>query len=127
MVSVPVLLLIAVTVPLTSSASAVPARSVVATVRLAGLLLQEAGDGGAEGAVGDQVGAPGPDRGVAAVQLVGPLRAGFDARDAVRDRVVDRLVVAALEVEEAVLLEAAPEPAVEGVGAAQVEGGRDEL
>ena len=51
-------------------------------------------------------------RQVAARQLVLALRAGLDPREPVRDRVVDGLVVAELEMQERVVLDRAPVAAV---------------
>ena len=78
-------------------------------------LTEEARDRVAEGRVGDQVRAVGPDRRVAAVQLVDALRAGLDPLQPVADGELDRLIVAGLEVQELELLQAAPLAAVEGV------------
>ena len=71
------------------------------------------GDGAPQRRVGDVVGRVGRDRAVAAGELVLALRAGLDPREPMRDRVVDRLVVAELEVQERVVLDAAPVAAVE--------------
>ena len=61
--------------------------------------------------------------------LVLPLGARLDAGQLVRDRVLDRAVVGELEVEPrerfSDATRRAPVPAKEGVGADQVEGGRD--
>src|SRR3954453_15324000 len=75
----------------------------------AGALLREiGGDGAAEARVGDVVRRGRRDRAVAAGQLVLPLGASFHPREAARDREVDRLIVAELEVQERVVLDAAP-------------------
>src|SRR5882672_11088180 len=79
------------------------------------LLLEEVVDGAAEAAVDDPVGREGRDRKIAALNLVVALGAGLDALQAVGDGVVDRLVVAGLEVQEGVALQAAPIAAVERV------------
>ena len=50
----------------------------------------------------------GGDRQIAARQLVLALRAGLDALEPVRDGEVDRLVVAELEMQERVVLDARP-------------------
>ena len=55
------------------------------------------------------------------------LRSGLDTREPAFDRKVDRPIVARLEVQKAVELDAAPVTAVERVRAQQVEGAADEL
>src|SRR3546814_4533682 len=67
------------------------------------------------------------DRGgqVAAGQLVFTLGAGFDAGQAVPDRIVDRLVIAAFEMQEGVMLDAAPVAAIQAVVAQHVPGTGD--
>src|SRR3546814_20052215 len=69
------------------------------------------------------------DRGgqVAAGQLVFTLGAGFDAGQAVPDRIVDRLVIAAFEMQEGVMLDAAPVAAIQAVVAQHVPGTGDPL
>ena len=54
------------------------------------------------------------DRQQASKQLVLALRAAFEYLQAARDRVFDRLVIAALEMKQRQLLDGAPVPAVEG-------------
>ena len=88
---------------------------------LAALLGEKALDRDPKARLADPVRAVGRHRLVAALQLVLPLRAGLDARQAVLDREVDGPVVAGLEVEEIELLPAAPDAAVERVVAQQVE------
>ena len=61
--------------------------------------LQIVGDRAPQARVRDEVGAVGGDGDVAAGELVFALRARLDARQAARDRGVDRLVVAELEVD----------------------------
>ena len=63
----------------------------------------------------------GRDRHVAARELVLALRAGLDAGEPARDREVDRLMVADLEMQEGVILDAAPVAAVERVRADEVD------
>ena len=53
------------------------------------------------------------------------LRAGLDARELALDRKVDRLIVAQLEMQERVVLDRAPVPAVERVAADEVDRARD--
>src|SRR5215208_6554350 len=65
------------------------------------------------------------DRPVAAGELVVALRARLDARQAPRDREVDGAVVADLEVQERVVLDAAPVAAIKTRVADQVERARD--
>jgi hypothetical protein len=48
-------------------------------------------------------------------------RAGFDPRQAIRDGVLDRLVVASLEVKELVLAATAPIAAIDRIAADQIE------
>ena len=50
-----------------------------------------------------------------------PLGAGFHASEAMGDRVVDRLIVAGLEMQEGVALQATPVATVERVVALEVE------
>ena len=57
----------------------------------------------------------GGDRHIAARELVFALRAGLDHRELVGDRIVDRLVIADLEMQERVMLDRAPMAAVERV------------
>ena len=67
----------------------------------------------------------GDDRPVTAGQLVLALRAGLDAGEAVGNRIIDGLMVADLEMQEGVILDAAPVAAVERVGAAEINGAGD--
>src|SRR5688572_16782933 len=83
------------------------------------------GDGSFQAGVGEVVRRPGGDRAIAARQLVLALRAGLDAGEAAFDGEVDRLVVAELEMQEGMVLEAAPVASVEGVSADEVEGPGD--
>ena len=78
-------------------------------------------DGPAQARVGDPVRRVGRDRHVAARELVLALGAGLDARQAVRDRVVDRLIVADLEMQARMMLDRAPVAAVEAIAADEVE------
>src|SRR5918993_1346734 len=77
------------------------------------------GDRAPERRVCDVVGRISQHRAVAARELVLALRAGLDARQPVRDRVLDRLVVAELEMQERMVLDAAPVAAEEGFVAAE--------
>ena len=54
-------------------------------------------------------------RQIAARQLVLALGAGLDARQLVGDRVVDRLIVAELEMQERMVLDGAPVAAIDRV------------
>ena len=97
-------------------------RQRLAIVRdLPALALEIVGDGAAEAGIGDPVGRVGRGRPVAARELVLALRAGLDARQAVGDGPIDRLVVAELEMQERLLLDRAPVAAVERVGADEIE------
>ncbi len=49
------------------------------------------------------------------------LRSGFDTRQPMRDRVVDGLVIAELEMQKRMMLRRAPVTAVEAIAADQVE------
>src|SRR5262245_41183295 len=69
--------------------------------------------------------AVGLDWEIAARELVRPLRARFHPREFPRDGEFDRLVVADLEMEEGVVLDAAPVTAVERVLADEIERARD--
>src|SRR5436190_20885226 len=73
------------------------------------------GNGAAEAWIGDPVGGVGGRRPVAAGKLVLALGAGFDARKAVRDRPVDRLVIAELEMQKRLLIDRPPIAAIERV------------
>ena len=69
----------------------------------------------------------GDDGLIAARQLVLALRAGLDRFEAMRDRPLDRLVIAQLEMEEGHLPVAAPVTAIERVLADQVERPRNRV
>src|SRR5262245_14680818 len=77
---------------------------------------------GGEAGIADPMRAPGRGRQIAALDLVLALSAGLHPRELVRDRVLDGLVVAGLEMQEAEIAEAAPVAAVERVAPPQVEG-----
>src|SRR5690606_21543969 len=62
---------------------------------------------------------------VAACELVLALRACLDARNAARDGEVDRLIVAAFEMQEGVMLDRAPVAPVERVAADEIESAGD--
>ena len=64
-------------------------------------------------------------RQVAARELVLALGASFDPPQAVRDRVVDRLIVADLEMQKRVMLDRAPVAAIERIGADEINRARD--
>jgi hypothetical protein len=89
------------------------------------LLLEEVVDGAAEAAVDDPVGREGRHRKIAALNLVVALGAGLDALQAMGDGIVDGLIVAGLEVQEGVALQAAPVAAVERVVALEIERATD--
>src|SRR6266850_1392380 len=72
-------------------------------------------DGAAESGIDDPMRREGRHRHVAALDLVIALRARLDPLQAVRDGVVDGLVVAGLEMQEGVALQAAPVAAVERI------------
>ena len=86
---------------------------------------EERGDGAAETRVGDPVGAVDRHRQVAALQFVRPLRAGLDPLQAALDGELDRPVIAALEMQEAVFAVRPPVAAVDRVAAENVEGAGD--
>src|SRR5262245_31046567 len=71
--------------------------------------------------IGDPVGAPGGRRHIAALDFVLALGARLDPGQLVPDGVVDRLVIAGLEVEEPVLAKTAPMAAIERISPSQVE------
>src|SRR3546814_4565746 len=81
----------------------------------------------AEVRVDDVMGLPGLRWPVAARQLVRALRPCFHMFQAMGDGVVDRLIIAQLEMEEGHVLRAAPIAAVERVRADQVQGPGDGL
>ena len=64
-------------------------------------------------------------RQVAAREFVLALRAGFDPLEPVCDRIVDRLVVAELEMQKRMVLDRAPIAAIERVGADEIDGAGD--
>src|SRR3546814_8925386 len=73
------------------------------------------------------MGAGGGGGQIAALDLVLALGTGLDPRETVGDGVVDGLIVAGLEVQEAEASERAPVASVEGVGGFQVQGAGNEL
>ena len=85
------------------------------------LLVEEALDGLAKSGVRDPMGGVGRRRHVAARELVIALRAGLDAGELVLDRVVDRLMVADLEMQARVVLDRAPVAAIDAIAADQIE------
>ena len=88
------------------------------------LLVEVARHRAAQGRIGDPVGTIGGGRQVAAGKLVLALGTGLDPRQLVADGVVDRLVVAELEMQAGVVLDRAPVAAVQAVAADQVERAR---
>ena len=90
----------------------------------AALALEIIGDRAAQAQVSDPMRAVSLDRQIAAGKLVGALRAGLDARKPVRDRELDGLVVANLEMQERVLLDRPPIAAVERIRADHVQRAR---
>src|SRR5690606_22152510 len=80
---------------------------------LRGFAREEVVDGHGEARVADPVSRVDGRRDHAARELVEALRAGLEVRDARRDRVLDQPVVAELEVQEVMVLDAAPVAAVE--------------
>src|SRR6266852_2541777 len=81
------------------------------------LVLQIVGDRAAERGVGDIMRGMGGDRAVAARDLVGALRARLDHLQALLDRVLDRLIVADLEMQERPVLDRAPIAAIDRLAA----------
>ena len=81
---------------------------------VAALALEIIGDGAPKAGMGDVVSRMGGDGQIAARQLVLALRAGLDPRQTLLDREIDGLMVADLEMQEGVVLDAAPVPAVRG-------------
>src|SRR5690606_13316368 len=61
-------------------------------------------------------------RQITARELVLPLRAGLDRGQAMGNRIVDGLVIAKLEMQGAMVLDASPIAAVNGVGSKEVQG-----
>ena len=90
-------------------------------LHIGALALEIVGDRAAQARIGDVVRRIGGDRQVAARELVLALGAGLDAGELVRDRELDRLVVAELEMQERVVLDRAPVAAIQRVGADEVE------
>src|SRR5688572_13066964 len=78
-------------------------------------------DGAREARVGEPVGGKRLDRHQSAEDLVLSLRAALEDLQAAADRVLDRLVVAALEMQQRHVLERAPIAAVEGLAVEQEE------
>src|SRR5712692_2459255 len=89
------------------------------------LAIEEGGDRAAERWVGDPVRAVNRRRQIAALQFVGPLGAGLDPRQAALNRELDRLVIAAFEMQKAVFAVRSPIAAVDRVAAENVEGAGD--
>src|SRR5215470_19344086 len=89
------------------------------------LVLEEVGDGAAQRRIGDVMRRMRRYRHIAARDLVLSAGAGLDAGELVLDGVLDRLIIADFEMQERVLLDAAPVAAEQRVGADEVDGARD--
>src|SRR5688572_33331283 len=85
-------------------------------VDIGALALEVVGNRPPQRWVGNVMRGVGGGRQITAGQLVLALGAGLHALEPVRNGVVDRLVVAELEVQERVVLERSPVAAIEGVG-----------
>ena len=88
---------------------------------ISALARQIVGNGPPQPRIGDVMGRIGGVRQVAARELVLALGAGLDALEPVRDRIVDRLIVAELEMQERMMLDRAPVAAVERVRADEID------
>src|SRR5437588_7230655 len=82
---------------------------------------EERGDRAAEARIGDPMRAVGRHRQIAALQFMRALRAGLDPLQPVIDRELDRAVVAAFEMQKAVLAVGAPVAAVDRLAAENIE------
>src|SRR5206468_1459074 len=89
------------------------------------LVLEKVGDGAPQPRIGNVMCGMSGHRHIAARDLVLAAGAGLDAAELVLDRIVDRLIVADLEMQERVLLDAAPVAAKQDIGADEVDGARD--
>src|SRR5215469_3190566 len=85
------------------------------------LAREKSGNGAAKRRIGDPMRAIGRHRQIAALQFVRALRAGLDPLEPMRDRELDRAVIAALEMQEAVFAMGAPIAAVDRLAAENVE------
>src|SRR5262245_5045570 len=90
------------------------------------LALEKILDCAPQGGIDDVVRGIGRDRQVAARDLVLALGAGLDAAKLVLDGVLDRLVIAQLEMQERMVLDRAPMAAEQRVGADEINGAGDE-
>src|SRR5262249_34901718 len=90
------------------------------------LALEKILDRAPQRGIGDVVRGIGRGRQVAARDLVLALGAGLDAAKFVLDGVLDRLVVAQLEMQERMVLDRAPVAAEQRVGADEIDGAGDE-
>ena len=84
-------------------------------------MLQVVGHRPAQAGMGDVVEGMGGDGQVAARQLVLPLRPGLDPLQPARQGKIDGLMIADLEMQEGVVLDAAPVPAVERLAADEID------
>src|SRR3990170_2200040 len=87
--------------------------------------LQVARDGGLEARIGKPVERVGSLGQVAARELMRALSAGLDAAKAMGNGVLDRLIIAELEVQARVMLDRAPVAPVQAIAADQVQGAGD--
>src|SRR6516225_2332904 len=85
------------------------------------LALEVIGDAAPQGRVGNVVRRIGGGRHVTARDLVLALRAGLDAGQLMRDGVVDRLIVAQLEMQEGMVLDCTPVAAEQGFRAYEID------
>ncbi len=86
---------------------------------VATLVLQEAVDRVAKLGVRDPVAGPGQGRQETAAELVFALCAGIESGESLGDAIFDTAVITALEMEVAIIVVAAPDPAVEVAVAAK--------
>src|SRR5665213_3996561 len=70
-------------------------------------------DCAAKARIGDEMGGVGGVRQVAARELMLSLRAGFDPFQLMHNRVIDRLIIAELEMQERMMLERTPVAAID--------------
>src|SRR5262245_17784076 len=89
------------------------------------LALEEVVDRATQLGIVDVMRRVGRDWHITACDLVLALGAGFDPSELVLDRVLDRLVVAELEMQERMVLDAAPVATEQGLGADEVDGAGD--
>src|ERR1700761_998786 len=89
------------------------------------LSLEVVGDCAAQAGIGDVVRGVGGVRQISARELVLALRAGFDDFQLTRDREIDGLIVADLEMQERMMLERAPVAAEQSIRAEEGDGAGD--